>query len=294
MLGNVIGVGVLALVLCLGAGQVGAQDVFHGLDLLTSQPGTAADFADNPIPPGFFGCSMGFNGSIPLGGNPIHADKNLYSTDTILDRNLDVPGGTGSTGLKIIGLCLKNDAWVGPCGNVWKVQARLDPARPQLMTQLDMWRVDAGGGNFNATLQVFGELFFTNVADGTVAGPITDDVLLVTQGATWKYTPGPYDVVVNGPLRFDVLCDGSLAGYSPYGTSNFFPGSIIYHQGPHPVKSAVECDPGGVIPTATAVPDPDPVPVGTEKGIVVTAVPARPLCSRVIYVAGQSQPVEPR
>jgi hypothetical protein len=303
------GVGALALVLCLGAGQAAAQDVIHGLDLLTSQPGTAADFSDNPIPGGFFGCSYGFNGSIPLGGDPIRGDQNLYSTDTMLRRRNDVAGGTGPTGLQIIGLCLKNKAWVGPCGNVWKVQVRLDPGRQQPITQLNMWRVSSSGGSFDAELRVLAEVLFTNVANGTVLGPITDDVVLVTQGSAWRYTPGPYDVVVNGPLRFDVLCDGSLAGYSAYGTSNFFPGGssgIVYHQGPHPVKPAVKCNPGGTIPTPTPAPDPDPVDpdadadadastTATTGGVVVTAIPTLPPCSDVIYVpATQAQPAQPR
>lgn len=296
---NLLGIGALMIVIGLGVGPASAQDVIQGLDLLTSQVGTAADFSNNPIPPGFFGCGAGFSGAIPLGGDPIRGSQNLYSTDTILDRMNTVPGGTGGTGLRIIGLCLKNVSWAGPCGNLWKVYVRLDPNRQQPVTALNMQRVDSNGGTFDAELVVLSEVWFHNAYDSSdIRGPVTDDVVLITTGATWKYNPGRNDVVVNGPLQFDVLCDGGLAGYSPYGTSNFFPGTVVNHSGPHPVKPAKECEPIGSI-TATAVPtDPssiDPRATHTtatstsstsrtiDASIGIGGVAAKPACADVVY-----------
>lgn len=245
-----------SLTLALCALPAFAQDVPAGLDLLWTQPGTAIDFSDNPLPGGFFpGCGLPFAGLIPVNGVPIVADRALGNTDTVLVRLNDVPGGEGDTQLLILALCLKKDGWVDPCGQTWDVTVRL--AGGQQITLLQM----TAGGVFNAWVSVNGEVTFTDPINGDVL-TTTDYIDLITYGAGWSYTPGPLSVVVAGPVTIDTDCDRTPDLYVPIGTSNFHPVGIVNHSGPHPVRRAkkviyVEEEPIEIEPIET-----EPIEVG--------------------------------
>ncbi len=245
---------IFVLVLGLSAVPASAQPVFMGLDLLSSQPGTAADFSDNPLPTNFFGCGETFNGRIELGGKRIAASQPLGTTDTILARWDDVPlgppGSTGTTTLQIVGLCLKHDCWSDPCGNVWKVLVRLDPTQVQPMTTLDMTVTSPTGGVFDAMVSVLADVTFTN--GSIVLGPVTDNIDLLATGACWNYAPAPGDVIVFPPLDYDSTCDGFIDTTVPLGTSNFFHCGPVTHSGPHPTEAAEKCEEH----TTTETPEP--------------------------------------
>ena len=245
--------------------------VYRGLDLLASQPGTAADFSDNPIPNGFFGCNSGpYTSTIPLGGVPIASNQALGATDTILARWDTVSTGTGNTDLQVVGLCLSNNAWTGPCGNSWSVSARLLPGAAQPITTLSMTRTSSTGGSFNATVVLDAEVTFTNNNTGASA-TVVDNVVLNTSGATWKETPGPGDATASAPLTYDLDCDGTPDTTINLGTTTFFPVGTVNHDGPHPAAPAPKCQPGDVEPTqdlddtsstSSATTEPQPEPCG--------------------------------
>jgi len=245
--------------------------VHKGLDLLASQPGTAADFSDNPIPDGFFGCSSGaYSGTVPLGGVSIAADQPMGATDTILERKKTVWTGTGATNLQVLALCLSNDAWTGPCGTSWSVTARLMPGVTQPITQLNMTRTSATGGNFGAQVDLVAEVTFTDNNSGFSAS-VADNVSLTTSGASWKETPGPGAATVSSPLTYDKDCDGIPDTTVNRGTTNFFAIGIVNHSGPHPAASS----PGCIDADTQQLPDGEGLPGQLE------------LCGEVIYRPAQ-------
>ena len=230
----------LALAAALCAAPAIAQDVIRGVDLWGSQDGTAVVVT---LPAGFFpGCNLPFNGAIDMGGVKIRANKDLGDTDTIIARVGDVPGGTGSTDLFPVALCLKNTCWRDPCGKRWTVAVNLDDSQgPQPLGQIDITRTSGTGGVFDASLFVRGSVTWT---DGTITlGPVIETVNLNTSMACWQYTPKATDVTVAAPYVIDRNCDGALdfTVPAPYGTSNFFACGPVNHDGPHPVKPAREC-----------------------------------------------------
>lgn len=279
----------LALVLALAALPASAQNLRAGLDLFTSQQGSAVDFSNNPLPSGFFpGCGSGFNGSISLTGAPIAASKNLGQTDTIvsrLDPTVFNGSGQGSTRLQITALCLKNNAWADPCGHTWKVSVRLDPSATQPIGGMAIQRTGAQGGTFGSSFSVLGEVSFTD--GSTSLGPVADSITLTTTSACWSYTPGTPSVSVAGPVTVDTDCDGTPETVLP-GTSNFHAGwcpgpsgptwTPVTHDGPHPVGPAKPCP--------TPAHDDVPAASGLKAAIAPAPVP-QPICAEPL-------PVEPK
>lgn len=272
---------VLAALAVLAVPAASAQNLRAGLDLFTSQQGTAVDFSNNPIPGGFFpGCGLGFNGSISLTGAPIAASQNLGRTDTIVARlNPTVfnTSGVGAAQPQIKALCLKNNAWIDPCGQTWKVSVRLDPAATQPIGAMAIRRTGPQGGTFGSSFSVLGEVSFT---DGvTNLGPVSDSILLKTTSACWSYTPGTPSITVTGPVTVDADCDGTPETVLP-GTSNFHAGwcpgpagptwTPVTHDGPHPVGPAGPCQPTQDTTDADAVViEPGPVQVHCAEALPV-------------------------
>jgi hypothetical protein len=276
---------VLTALVALAALPASAQNLRAGLDLFTSQQGSAVDFSNNPLPSGFFpGCGLGYNGSISLTGAPIAASQNLGKTDTIVSRlNSTVfnASGQGTAQLRITALCLKNNAWTDPCGQTWKVAVRLASAA-QPIGGMAILRTSAQGGTFGSSFSVLGEVSFT---DGfTNLGPVADSILLKTTSACWSYTPGTPSVTVTGPVTVDTDCDGTPETALP-GTSNFHAGwcpgpsgpptwTPVTHDGPHPVGPAGPCKTTTHDADAdTAMVEPAPGPV---QAICAEALPVEP------------------
>ncbi|HEX4955902.1 MAG TPA: hypothetical protein VF017_21145 [Thermoanaerobaculia bacterium] len=250
-------VAVIALLCCAGVAQAQVP-VNPGIDLWETQAGTYANFADNPLPAGFFpGCALPFAGQVPLVGDPIAADKAIGTSDTIVQRTGTInfgTTGTGTTGLVMAALCLKNTSWVDPCGGAWGVKVRL--STPQVVGSLTATLSSASGGSFSTNLTAKGDVIFSNGGTNLTA---TDTINLSGSGL-WQYTPPPGAVVVSGPVMVDSNCDGTLDKVLP-GTSNFFPGSVT-HTGPHPVKPPKPCQ--------------DTVPTNAVGRVIKCAVVADP------------------
>lgn len=281
--------GVLLAVLAMAwlpvtAGATGP--VLAGIDLFASANGTGINFSDNPIPAGFFpGCSTGFAGFIPMKGKPIAASPLINPADTIITRlqtaNITV-GQSATIQIQATAICLVNNAWVDPCGNTWKVSARL--ATAQGLGSMTIIHSLPSGGTFNSSLPVNGEVTFT---DGvTTLGPVADRITMTQTGACWSHTPGPGAITVTGPVTIDRNCDGALDTTLPTGTTNFFPGwcppasgtgnptqQTITHSGPHPVTPPIKCKPATQTLSGKAVIAPgeiNPIPICP---IVIEPVP---------------------
>lgn len=267
-----LGLGIAALLCALPAA---GHTVNKGLDLLQSQGGTYVDFSDNPLPQNFFGCSETFAGTIPLVGVPIVSSPSVSPADTIVERLNDVTplpvGSSGTTRVRIAGLCLRNANWTDPCGSTWTVNVRLASGAPQPSGTMTIFHSSTTGGTFNSSFSVNGEVLWT--AGSVTLGPVADTVSLSSTGGCWNHTPGAGGVQVPGPVTIDRDCDGALDTTLPYGTTNFFPGwcppgptwTLIPEQGPHPVggarKPCVQKHPiDDVEPTGTTVDDVEPVP----------------------------------
>ena len=244
-----------AAVLALAPVVAGASGpVLKGIDLFASATGTGINFSDNPIPGGFFpGCGTGFAGFIPMKGKPIAASPGINPADTIISRLQDANitvGQQATIQIQATAICLVNNSWVDPCGGTWKVSARLAPG--QALGTMTIVHSVPGGGTFNSSLPIKGEVTFTN---GVVTlGPVADNITMAQNGACWSHTPGSGAITVTGPVTIDANCDGALDTTLPTGTTNFFPGwcppasgtgaptkSTINHSGPHPVTPPIKC-----------------------------------------------------
>lgn len=140
-----------------------------GLDLWQT-PGngtTYADFAESPIPAGFF-CdeSLPFFGRIVFEGVPVATEKlSLGRTDTIIQR-LDEARfnahGVARTRIQVKALSLASVSPVRTECGLYNVMVALDGTQP--ITRMRLVRTDADGGYFVAPLSLSAKLTFTPVA----------------------------------------------------------------------------------------------------------------------------------
>jgi hypothetical protein len=198
---------VLALVaapLCAAGGVVPA-----GLDLWRT-PGdgsTYTDFAENPLPAGFF-CdeSLPFSGRIVFEGVPVATDKRggLGSTDTIVQRLDDArfnARGVATTRVQMKALSFASVSPVRTECGLYNVMASLDG--PQPVTRMRIVRTGEDGGFFIAPVSLAVKLTFT-----PVAGPAreTREVVQVVQfnrNPRYAWT----DAQVERPRRGKVVVD---------------------------------------------------------------------------------------
>jgi hypothetical protein len=140
-----------------------------GLDLWRT-PGngtTWADFAENPIPAGFF-CdeSLPFSGRIVFEGVPVATEKvGLGRTDTIIQR-LDEARfnahGVATTRIQVKALSLASVSPVRTECGLYNVMVALDGTQP--ITRMRIVRTNEDSGFFVAPLSLSAKLTFTPVA----------------------------------------------------------------------------------------------------------------------------------
>ncbi len=199
------------------------SDVFVTLD----NGKTFYDFADDPIPAGFF-CrsSPAFTGRVTFKGLPIETavPGQLRGTDTVIARLDDAAfdeSGRAVTRVQFQALSMVSSAPLEtPCG-AFHVHVSL--AGTQRVTTMHIYRSHERGGTFVAPLAVDVRLTFVPVS-GRAARPLelAGSFTFPAQSLPWSFTPGPGGKVV-GPTFADTNGDG-IPDTHLAGTSNFAAG----------------------------------------------------------------------
>lgn len=259
ILGLIIG---LATVLAAAPALAQPVAIWKGLDTWYTPAGGAQVTVS--VPAGYFcgGTSAPQTLTVSLKGKPIASVPSLAPSDTVIERPADAyfVNEVATTQLRMVGLSLEQNGAVSiNCGGYTQLwNARVGLAGAQGFGTITITRTDPGGGTFNASFPVKGQVIFTNVANGQVRGPLFDSQTIATVGACWTHAPGPSSVVVGGPISLDSDANGTLDYTTPNGTGpNFWPGTCgpIKHTGPHPTTCEA---PGPDCPEDEPNPCPDP------------------------------------
>ena len=230
---------VLVVSLLLGLSPLAADPMIrHGIDIFTTTADgtTSYDFAQNPIPAGFF-CkgSKAFTSRVALKGLPLATGTpgQLWDTDTIIERLDDAAfdaNGAAATRIQMRALSLVSITPIKPACGSFHVYVSL--GGEQRVTTMNIYRTQEGGGNFVAPLAVNARLTFIPVKpgrnkaarklalDGSFTFPASPLPWSHAGGAMAKRT-GSVIVDTDG----DLIPDSALPA-----TSNFSPGSSPDHR----------------------------------------------------------------
>ena len=164
---------VLVVSLLLGLSPLAADPVIrHGIDIfITTADGTTSyDFAQNPIPTGFF-CknSKAFTSRVALKGLPLATGipGQLGNADTIIERLDDAAfdaRGAAVTRIQMRALSLVSIAPIKTACGSFHVYVSL--GGKQRVTTMSIYRTQEGGGNFVAPLAVNARMTFIPVKPG--------------------------------------------------------------------------------------------------------------------------------
>jgi len=200
-----------------------------GTDVFTTVGGkTFYDFADGPIPAGFF-CkgSKAFTGRVTFKGLPLATETpgQLGGGDTVIERLDDAvfdAKGIARTRIQFRALSLVSIAPVKTGCGAFHVYVSL--AGKQRVTSMKILRTQEGGGTFAAPLAVDVRMAFTPVKPARKARKLelVGSFTFPANPVPWSFARGEMtnrigDAVVdtNGDLAPDTLVPG---------TSNFLPG----------------------------------------------------------------------
>jgi hypothetical protein len=227
------------------AAPLAADTVIHrGVDTFTTTASgtTFYDFAQNPIPAGFF-CksSAAFTGRVTLKGLPLEtgAPGQLHNADTVIERLDDATfdaNGTAVTRIQFRALSLVSIAPVKTACGSYHVYVTL--AGKQRVTTMRINRTQEGGGNFIAPLAVNARMTFIPVKreksarklelTGSFTFPATPLPWSTTGGVSTKRL-GSVLVDTNGDLAPDTVLSGSSnfwPGWSPSGLDRMTKGCV--------------------------------------------------------------------
>jgi hypothetical protein len=226
----------IVLSLLLGLSPLAADPVIQrGIDVFTTQADgrTYYDFADNPIPAGFF-CksSRAFTGRVAFKGLPLATETpgQLWGGDTVVERLDDATfnaRGTAVTRIQFRALSLVSISPIKTSCGAFHVYVSL--SGPQRVTAMSIHRTEENGGSFVAPLAVDARMTFISVkparnkgvrklelTGGNFTFPSKPLPWSLTTSAMTKRS-GPVIVDTNGDLTPDTLLPG---------TSNFAPGRL--------------------------------------------------------------------
>lgn len=215
--------------------------IYRGIDLwVTPADGrTHSDFAEQPIPAGFF-CqgSAPFSGKILFKGGGLEtAPANaIGGADTIIERMDDAifdSEGAANTRIRFLALSLTSIEPVNTeCGQ-FRADIRLEGDQP--VTSMQIQRRDADSGTYSSQLSVNARLTFTPLSgNGEPLSMLQQVRFMPNQGAPWARTPGPSARPAADYARVDVDGDGQAETAIP-GPSNFYPGLMLHNGVPtHP------------------------------------------------------------
>jgi hypothetical protein len=188
--------GALVVPLLFGLSPLAAESTIQrGLDVFTTKArgATYIDFAQNPLPAGFF-CesSAAFTGKVALKGLPLAttAPGQMWGADTLIERLDDAvfdASGTATTRLQFRALSMVSVAPIKTACGAFHVYVAL--AGKQRVTTMTIYRTEEGGGNFVAPLAVNGRVSFVPVKPGRNKDGRT---LVVTKSFTFPAEPLPW------------------------------------------------------------------------------------------------------
>ncbi|MEA2602641.1 MAG: hypothetical protein QOF89_3633 [Acidobacteriota bacterium] len=222
----------LAVVL-VAAPLAAAEPVIHrGVDTFTTIASgtTFYDFAQNPIPAGFF-CksSAAFTGRVTLKGLPLEtgAPGQLHGADTVIERLDDATfdaSGTAVTRLQFRALSLVSISPIKTACGSYHVYVTLNGK--QRVTTMRINRTQEGGGDFVAPLAVNAKMTFIPVKapQGKSARKLElmGSFTFPASPVPWSSTGGVSTKRLNSVLvdtNGDMTPDTVLSG-----SSNFWPG----------------------------------------------------------------------
>jgi hypothetical protein len=222
----------LVVSLLIGLSPLTADSIHRGIDVFTTPADgkTYYDFAQNPIPAGFFcEASKAFTGRVTFKGLPLTtgAPGQLWGADTVIERLDDAvfdAKGTAMTRIRFRALSLVSIAPIKTACGAFHVYVSL--GGKQRVTPMSLYRTQENGGNFVAPLAVDARLAFIPVK---AAKTKSTRQLTLTGSFTFPASPLPWSlradtkmkrigsavVDTNGDLTPDTILSG---------TSNFLPG----------------------------------------------------------------------
>lgn len=223
--------GMLVCLLLLGLSPLAADSVIQrGTDVFTTMGNgkTFYDFADNPIPAGFF-CkgSKAFTGRVAFKGLPLATETpgQLGGGDTVIERLDDAlfdGRGVARTRIQFRALSLVSIAPLKTGCGAFHVYVSL--AGEQRVTSMKIVRTQEGGGTFAVPLAVDVRMVFIPVKPAKAARKLEllGSFTFPANPVPWSFARGAMDkrfgdtvVDTNGDLAPDTLVPG---------TSNFLPG----------------------------------------------------------------------
>lgn len=221
------------ILMALAAVPAAALDhtIFNGIDLwMTRGDGsTFRDFAEEPIPAGFFCAgSEPFTGKIVFRGVPVATGNpgELGITDTIVQRLDDATfnrKGVAHTRLQVRALSFEAVAPIKTSCGMFKVTVALDGVQP--VTHMRIIRDGELGGRFLSPIWVNVKLMFTPIGRERSGEPLVLTRALrfnANPKAPWS-VPGPAGKSVGGFVLVDTDGDSVPESMLP-GTSNFVAG----------------------------------------------------------------------
>ncbi len=225
---------VLVVCLLFGLSPLAADPVIQrGTDVFTTPAdgSTFYDFAQSPIPAGFF-CksSQPFAGRVALKGLPLTTGSpgQLLGSDTVIER-LDNAvfdaKGTAVTRIQFRALSLVSIAPIKTACGSFHVYVSL--AGTQRVTTMNILRTQEGGGTFEAPLAVDARMTFIPVKPARGKGvrklEVTGSFSFPASALPWSFPTGAMAKRRIGPMVVDT--NGDLTPDTTLrGTSNFLPG----------------------------------------------------------------------
>ncbi|HVS00704.1 MAG TPA: hypothetical protein VMW27_29055 [Thermoanaerobaculia bacterium] len=218
--------------LLLGLSPLAADSVIQrGTDVFTTMGDgkTFYDFADSPIPAGFF-CkgSKAFTGRMAFKGLPLATATpgQLGGGDTVIERLDDAvfdTKGVARTRIQFRALSLVSIAPIKTrCGTF---HAYVSLAGKQRVTSMKILRTQEGGGTFAAPLAVDVRMMFIPVEPAQKAArklELAGSFTFPANPVPWSFAKG---AMTNRIGNMVVDTNGDLAPDTPVpGTSNFLPG----------------------------------------------------------------------
>jgi len=228
---------ILAVLVCLfllGLSPLAADSTIRrGIDVFTTvgDGRTSYDFAQNPIPAGFFcEASKPFTGRVTFKGLPLTTGTpgQLWNADTVIERLDDAvfdANGTAVTRIQFRALSLVSTAPIKTACGAFHVYVSL--RGKQRVTTMNIYRTQEGGGNFVAPLAVNTRVTFVPVkpAKKNAARKLefAADFSFPAIPVPWSFETGSR-VKRLGSAVVDTNGDLTPDTFLP-GTSNFSPGS---------------------------------------------------------------------
>jgi hypothetical protein len=224
----------LALVLLAGLTPLAAAPVIgRGVDTFTTVPNgsTFYNFAQNPIPAGFFcKASPAFTGRVVLTGLPLATETpgQLHGADTVIERLDDAvfnDEGVANTRIRFKALSLVSAAPIRTGCGAYNVYITL--AGEQRITPMRIDRTSAKGGTFSGPLAVDARMTFVPVRparDKAAAKlELTGRFTFPATPIAWSHQPPAGSPKRLGVARIDT--DGNLTPDALVShTANFAPG----------------------------------------------------------------------